>query len=102
MSLSHGGRIVPLFDTLFQLLGPDTEFIQQVTYQIGRRHKDLGIAKSYFPKMGLALVYVLRQTLRGSHSNHKKRIMMTAEDLDAWRDVYKTLSDEMLRAMEEE
>lgn len=89
----HGDNIVSLFDTLLQLIGPDVEFLEDICQQVGERHAKLGIAKSYFPKMGLALLHGLEVTLGAT--DHP----LDDENRDAWRDVYKNLSDEILRAM---
>ena len=87
----HGDTIVSLFDTLFQLLGPDVEFLEEICQQVGERHKKMGVAKEYFPKMGLALLHGLEVSLQDR---------LTEDDRDAWRDVYKKISDEILLAMD--
>lgn len=79
---THGDMIVELFDSVFQLLGPDIEFLEEICHQVGRRHKALGVAKAYFPKMGLALIHGLEVSLGEK---------FTEEDHDAWREVYKRI-----------
>lgn len=87
----HGDTIVSLFDTMFQLLGPDIEFLEEICQQVGERHKKMGVEKVFFPKMGLSLLHGLQETLGDR---------LTEVDKDAWRDVYKKISDEILRAMD--
>ena len=79
-----------LMDSLFQLLGPDIEFLQEVCHEVGRQHKALGVDKAFFPKMGLALIHGLEVSLGDK---------FTEDDHDAWREVYKRVSDEILRVM---
>jgi hemoglobin-like flavoprotein len=82
---------VQLFNTLFQLLGPDLDFLEEICQQVGERHKKMGVEKSFFPKMGLALLHGLEMTLGDE---------LTKEDKEFWREVYKKVSDEILTAME--
>jgi hemoglobin-like flavoprotein len=87
---NHGDNIVSLFDTLFQLLGPDLDFLEEICQQVGERHCKMGVKQEFFPKMGLALLYGLEITLGDKFKE---------EDKDAWRSVYKKISDEILKAM---
>lgn len=89
-SKKHGDVIVSFFESVFQLVGPDVEFLQEICQQVGERHKKMGIERKFFSKMGLALLHGLEVTLGDQ---------MTKEDKDAWRDVYKEISDEILTAM---
>ena len=81
-----------LFGSVFQLLGPDVEVLEQVCHDLGRRHSKMGVNKAFFPKMGLALIHSLEATLG--------KDMFNEYDKDAWRDVYKKIMDEILTAMD--
>ena len=87
----HGDTIVSLFDTVFQLLGPDVDVLEDICAEVGRRHLKMGVPKAYFPKMGLALLHGLEAVLGPRLTEHDK---------DAWRDTCKKISDEIMRAME--
>lgn len=81
-----------LFDTVFQLLGPDVEILEDICHDLGRRHQKMGVQKSSFPKMGLGLLHGLEVTLGDK--------LLTDNDKDAWREVYKKITDEILMAMD--
>jgi nitric oxide dioxygenase len=87
----HADNIVGLFDSLCQLLGPDVDFLCEICHQVGDRHKKMGIEASFFPIMGRGLVFSLEMTLGAK---------LTDEDREAWVEVYKLISDEIVKAME--
>ena len=87
----HGNTLVSLFDTVFQLLGPDVEVLEDICNDLGRRHQKMGVHKAFFPKMGLGLLHGLTVTLGDEFSDNDK---------DAWRDVYKKIMDQILLAMD--
>ena len=84
----HGKLFATVFDSVFQMLGPDTEFITEVLRQVGRRHRAMGIRPSFFPYMGKALLYALEQAL--------KRPLSTRE-VHAWEEIYDVVSTELIR-----
>lgn len=86
----HGDVIVSSMDSLFQLLGPDSEFVAEICEQVGQRHQKMGIKPAYFAYMGQSLTYTLT-TILGDK--------FTREDHAAWREIYKILSDEIVEAM---
>ncbi|KAL7569422.1 hypothetical protein ACA910_009608 [Epithemia clementina (nom. ined.)] len=48
----HATAFAGLFDSVFQMIGPDLEFIQDILRQVGRRHKSMGVSPSFFPFYG--------------------------------------------------
>jgi hypothetical protein len=71
--------------------GPDIELVQDVLKQVGKRHKDFGVQKAYFPHMGEALIFALRKTLGGD--------AFTDTHAAAWKEVYAELSGEIVKSM---
>lgn len=71
--------------------GPDVDLIQEILSQVGKRHKDFGVQPSYFPHMGLALVYSIEKIVGPDH--------FTATHKAAWMEVYEELSAEILKSM---
>jgi ribosomal protein L32E len=86
----HGDLIVSNMDSLFQLLGPDEEFVAEICKQVGQRHRKIGIKPAHFAHMGQSLTYALTTTLGGK---------FTREDHNAWIEIYNILSDEIVAAM---
>ncbi|KAL7578892.1 hypothetical protein ACA910_006878 [Epithemia clementina (nom. ined.)] len=84
----HATAFAGLFDSVFQMLGPDLEFIEDILRQVGRRHKSMGVSPSFFPYMGQALVHAVEKHLGKS---------LTAEQRIAWEDVYDSISNEIVK-----
>ena len=87
----HANGIVKLFDSVLQMLGPDTEFIEEILAQVGRRHKVMGINPAFFPYMGQALVAQL-ETVLGAD-------VLTKEHRQAWEEVFDEISGEIVKAI---
>ena len=84
----HATAFAGLFDSVFQMLGPDVEFIQDILQQVGRRHKAMGVSPSFFPYMGQALVHSL-ETFLGTKLTQAQR--------EAWEEVYDSISNEIVK-----
>mmetsp|Transcript_7782 Transcript_7782/g.10207 ORF Transcript_7782/g.10207 Transcript_7782/m.10207 type:complete len:156 (+) Transcript_7782:156-623(+) len=87
----HAHTVVSMFDSVLQMLGPDTELLEDILKQVGKRHKDFGVSPSYFPYMGQAITYALKETMSPGS--------FTEEHKDAWDEVYEELSSEILKSM---
>lgn len=88
----HAAGIVRLFDSVFQLLGPDLEFIEQILHQIGERHANMGVDVAYFPAMGKSLLWAIDQNVGDE---------MDDDDREAWQTVYDLVSEDIIKAMKE-
>ncbi len=86
----HAKAFAGLFDSVFQMLGPDIEFIQDILQQVGARHKAMGVSPSFFPFMGQALIHALEQYLGKS---------LTEEQREAWEQVFESISNEIVKAI---
>ncbi|KAL7575107.1 hypothetical protein ACA910_000474 [Epithemia clementina (nom. ined.)] len=86
----HAHTVVSMFDSVLQMLGPDTDLVQEVLQQVGKRHKDFGVSPSYFPYMGQALIFALKERMQDAFTNDHK---------DSWEEVYEELSSEIIKAM---
>ncbi|KAL7569419.1 hypothetical protein ACA910_009605 [Epithemia clementina (nom. ined.)] len=84
----HATAFAGLFDAVFQMLGPDLEFIQDILRQVGRRHRSMGVSPSFFPFMGEALIYAVESYL-GKQLSEEQRI--------AWEEVYDSISNEIVK-----
>lgn len=84
----HASAFAGLFDSVFQMLGPDVDFIENILCQVGQRHKAMGVSPSFFPFMGVALIHSL-ETFLGSK--------LTEEQRSAWEDVYDAISNEIVK-----
>ena len=86
----HATSIVHLFDSVFQLLGPDVEFIEEILHQIGVRHASMGVDVAFFPVLGQSLIWAIDQNIGDE---------MNDEDREAWQEVYDVLSADIIKAM---
>lgn len=87
----HARTVVSMFDSVLQMLGPDTDLVEEILSQVGQRHKDLGVTPAFFPVMGTALIDALASTL-GENSFQK-------DHREAWEEVYTELSGEIVKSM---
>lgn len=86
----HAVAFAGLLNTVFQMLGPDLDFINDILEQLGRRHKAMGVSPSYFPYMGIALIHALEEFLERS---------LTKEERDSWTIVFEIISSKIIKAM---
>ena len=84
----HAKAFAGLFDSVFQMLGPDIDFIADILKQVGRKHKSMGVNPSFFPYMGQALMHALKTFLKRD---------LTAEQTTAWEEVYDAISNEIVK-----
>ncbi|KAL7569411.1 hypothetical protein ACA910_009598 [Epithemia clementina (nom. ined.)] len=84
----HATAFAGLFDSVFQMLGPDLEFIEDILQQVGRKHKKMGVNPSFFPFMGQALIFAVEKYLGKQ---------LTTEQRVAWEEVYDSISNEIVK-----
>jgi hemoglobin-like flavoprotein len=84
----HANAFAGVFDSVFQMLGPDVDFLEEILMQLGRRHKVMGVNPSYFPFMGQALIFSLEKFLNKE---------LTQEQREAWEEVYDGISNEIVK-----
>lgn len=90
MMQKHSDGIVHLFDSILQMLGPDTEFIEEILGQIGGRHAKMGVSAAFFPFLGQSLVWALGETIgEGMTEDHK----------EAWNEVYDAISEQIVKSI---
>ena len=89
-ALIHARAFAGTFDSVFQMLGPDVEFISDILQQVGSKHKAMGVNPSFFPFMGQALIYALEQFLKKP---------LTDEQRDAWEEVFEAISNEIVKTI---
>ena len=87
----HAVSLVYLFDSIFQILGPDVEFAETILAQIAAKHKSKGVLPSFLSYMGQAFVETFEEVL-GKDS-------ISETDVDAWDKVYETISNEIIKNM---
>lgn len=84
----HANAFASVFDSVFQLLGPDIEFLEEILIQVGQRHKIAGVNPSHFAFMGKALIYTVEVFLERN---------LTGEERDAWEEVYDAISEDLIK-----
>jgi nitric oxide dioxygenase len=82
--------MIHMFDAAFNMLGPDTETLDEILTDIAKRHIVYGVKPHYFPFMGQAVVYALNETI-GKH--------MTPEVTEASVEVYDALSGDIMKSI---
>jgi len=78
-----------MVDKALGMLGPDIELLTEILLDLGQKHVAYGVKPEYFPSMGRALIYAVKQNLN---------LTFTDEMKDAWVEVYGALSYDMIRA----
>jgi len=87
--IAHSTYFVELFDTAFNMLGPDTELLTEIMQDLGGKHVRLGVTLDMFPIVGEALVNTLAHILGKNFTPAVKA---------AYVEVYTALSTDIIRA----
>jgi hemoglobin-like flavoprotein len=85
----HATYFIQMIDKALGMLGPDIELLTEILLDLGAKHVGYGVKPEYFPSMGRALIYAVKQQLGDKFTDEKK---------DAWVEVYGALSYDMIRA----
>ena len=86
----HARAFAGVFDSVFQMLGPDQEFIEEMLKQIGKRHKAMGVNASFFPFMGHALIDSIEEFIARKLTGHER---------EAWEHVFDVISAEIVKVI---
>ena len=89
-NLIHAVRMIHMFDAALNMLGPDTETLNEILTDLGKRHIKYGVLPHYFPFMGHAVVYALKESIGDT---------MTPEVTEAWVEVYDELSGQIMKSI---
>jgi len=89
--LIHGQNIIQMLNTMFSVLGPDMDLLQEVLADIGDKHCKLGLSPDHFMLLCRALLEVLSKAMGDD---------WTAELKTAWFQVIRFLSFEISKAMQ--
>lgn len=90
MLQKHADGIVHLLDSILQMLGPDSEFIEEILSQVGGRHAKMGVPVAFFPFLGQSLIWALEKTIGDE---------MTEDHKEAWDEVYDAISGQIVKAI---
>lgn len=86
----HASYLVQMLDTALNMLGPDIELLTEIMTELGVKHIRYGVKPEMFPMMGESLIYTLEESLKEEFTGAVK---------ESWLEVYKALSQDMIRAM---
>jgi len=89
--LIHGQNIVQMLNTMFSVLGPDTDMLRKVLLDIGEKQCKLGLSPDHFRLLCRALLEVLSNVMKDE---------WTAELKNAWFQVIRFLSFEISKVMQ--
>ena len=87
--IKHARYFIQMIDKALGMLGPDIELLTEILLDLGTKHVGYGVKPEYFPSMGRALIYAVKEQLGDNFSDEMK---------DAWVEVYGALSYDMIRA----
>ena len=85
----HAKYFIQMIDKALGMLGPDIELLTEILLDLGAKHVGYGVKPEYFPSMGRALIYAVKEQLGERFTDETK---------DAWVEVYGALSYDMIRA----
>ena len=80
----HGLRIVNMIDQILDLMGPDTDVLNEILQEQARRHRKHGVKKEHFVHMGTAI--------RGALTKILDDDVYTAEVDKSWKEMFDILS----------
>lgn len=80
----HGLRIVNMIDQVLDLMGPDTDVLNEILQEQARRHQKHGVKKEHFAHMGTAIRRALSKILDND--------VFTTEVDNAWKEMFDILS----------
>ena len=80
----HGLRIVNMIDQILDLMGPDTDVLNEILNEQARRHQKHGVKKEHFAHMGTAI--------RGALSKILDKDVYTTEVDNSWKEMFDKLS----------
>ena len=80
----HGLRIVHMIDQILDMMGPDTDVLNDILQEQARRHQKHGVKKEHFAHMGTAI--------RGALSKILDDNVYTAEVDKSWKEMFDILS----------
>lgn len=87
--IKHAKYFIQMIDKALGMLGPDIELLTEILLDLGQKHVGYGVKPEYFPSMGRALIYAVKEQLGDGFTDETK---------DAWVEVYGALSYDMIRA----
>jgi hemoglobin-like flavoprotein len=87
--IKHAKYFIQMIDKALGMLGPDIELLTEILLDLGAKHVGYGVKPEYFPSMGRALIFSVKEQLGDKFSEEMK---------DAWVEVYGALSYDMIRA----
>ena len=87
----HAKYFIQMIDKALGMLGPDIELLTEILLDLGKKHVGYGVKPEYFPSMGRALIYSVKEQLGEKYTDETK---------DAWVEVYGALSYDMIRAQQ--
>jgi hemoglobin-like flavoprotein len=90
--LVHGARMVEMLDSVLDLLGPDTDLLVEVISGLGKRHQKLGVEKEHFELLGRAVRDALAEIMGDSWTDAIE---------DSWIEIFDTLTDLIVRGMDD-
>ena len=91
----HSAYLIQMFDSAMTMLGPDSETLTEIMTSLGKKHVRYGVTPEMFPAMGAALISTLETCLR----NHGSKVDFNDRVRDSWREVYGSLSGDMISAI---
>jgi hemoglobin-like flavoprotein len=84
----HAKYFIQMIDKALGMLGPDIELLTEILLDLGAKHVTYGVKPEYFPSMGRALLFAVKERLGDEWTDEVK---------DAWVEVYGALSYDMIR-----
>ena len=89
--LVHAGNLIQSIDSVLSLLGPDTETLEMLLAEQGRRHVRMGVKPQHVPLLGEACREALSEII--------PKDKWTNEVESAWKELFGEISAEMVKSM---
>lgn len=89
--VAHSAKLIGMFDTALNMLGPDGILLAEKIRTLGEKHFAYGVRAEMFPIMGKGLVFMLETQLGETVFNDDVR--------KAWRDVFGAISTDLMKTV---
>jgi len=84
--IKHAKYFIQMIDKALGMLGPDIELLTEILMDLGKKHMGYGVKPEYYPSMGRALIFSVKECLGDNFTDDMK---------DAWLEVFSALSYDM-------
>ena len=85
--IAHSKQLFTMFDTAFNMLGPDGVLLTEKIKELGEKHVNYGVQAEMFPIMGKALTNMMEEMFGDDFTDDIRK---------AWKIVFSAISEDLM------